>query len=255
MYHLTLAEKIPPPAEAGPGPVPPASPVGRPKSGGCSPRRPPNATRTASAPITPVASSRASVVGHEDQPLPPKNRSKAMRNDDETMKANKAAVVRLAKEVIEREDERAFRALMAPGFVDRTGAPGCADRAGGDALRLRPGASPRVPQSLAHPHRSTGACLRLTRGSRRLTATSRRLARPTRRLARPSRRTTPTVSRTESSQSAIHYTSSPTDWSVSPTDRSVSPTDCAQSTDDRQSIADRDRGLRTGSFPSFWNAS
>ena len=43
---------------------------------------------------------------------------------DAVCEANKAAVRRFNREVIERGDEAAFRALMAPGFVNRTAAPG-----------------------------------------------------------------------------------------------------------------------------------
>jgi len=40
------------------------------------------------------------------------------------MSANKSAVLRFNREVIERGDERAFRDLMAPQFVNRTAPPG-----------------------------------------------------------------------------------------------------------------------------------
>jgi predicted ester cyclase len=47
-----------------------------------------------------------------------------MRNNDETLKANKAAVLRFNKEVIEQGDASIFRDLMAPEFVNRTALPG-----------------------------------------------------------------------------------------------------------------------------------
>src|SRR5262249_26949959 len=47
-----------------------------------------------------------------------------MRNSDETLKANKAAVVRFNQEVIERGDEGAARELMAPEFVNRSAPAG-----------------------------------------------------------------------------------------------------------------------------------
>jgi predicted ester cyclase len=47
-----------------------------------------------------------------------------MQTNEEKLKANKAAVLRFNKEVIERGDERAFIELMAPHFVNRTAAPG-----------------------------------------------------------------------------------------------------------------------------------
>jgi predicted ester cyclase len=47
-----------------------------------------------------------------------------MQRDEETNRANKAAVVRFNKDVIERGDERAFGELMAPQFINRTAPPG-----------------------------------------------------------------------------------------------------------------------------------
>jgi predicted ester cyclase len=47
-----------------------------------------------------------------------------MHDEQETAKANKAAVVRFNKEFIEGGDERAFQELMAPGFVNRSAPPG-----------------------------------------------------------------------------------------------------------------------------------
>jgi len=46
-----------------------------------------------------------------------------MQDKEEVLNANKAAVTRFNKEVIERGDERAFRELMAPEFVNRTAPP------------------------------------------------------------------------------------------------------------------------------------
>jgi predicted ester cyclase len=43
---------------------------------------------------------------------------------DVTLSANKAAVVRFNREVIERGDEAAFHELVAPDFVNRTAPPG-----------------------------------------------------------------------------------------------------------------------------------
>ena len=43
-----------------------------------------------------------------------------MQDNEELRTANKAVVMRFNKEVIERGDERAFRELMAPEFVNRT---------------------------------------------------------------------------------------------------------------------------------------
>lgn len=40
------------------------------------------------------------------------------------LETNKAAVLRFNRDVIERGDEESFRALMAPGFVNRTAPPG-----------------------------------------------------------------------------------------------------------------------------------
>ena len=47
-----------------------------------------------------------------------------MSSDEQTLKANKAVVAKFNKDVIERGDEAAFRALIAPDFVNRTAAPG-----------------------------------------------------------------------------------------------------------------------------------
>jgi steroid delta-isomerase-like uncharacterized protein len=47
-----------------------------------------------------------------------------MADDEQTLTANKAVVARFNKEVIERGDEAAFRALMAPDFVNRSAPPG-----------------------------------------------------------------------------------------------------------------------------------
>ena len=49
----------------------------------------------------------------------------AMQNEAH-LKANKAAVVRFNREVIERGNETAFRELMDPAFVNRTAPPGMA---------------------------------------------------------------------------------------------------------------------------------
>ena len=56
---------------------------------------------------------------------------------DEQTSANKAAVVRFNKEVIERGDERAFRELMADDFVNRTAPPGAPTNADGMLYFLR----------------------------------------------------------------------------------------------------------------------
>jgi predicted ester cyclase len=45
--------------------------------------------------------------------------------------ANKAAVLRFNRDVLERGDEAAFRALVAPGFANRTAPPGVAPDADG----------------------------------------------------------------------------------------------------------------------------
>ncbi|HVY28181.1 MAG TPA: ester cyclase [Polyangiaceae bacterium] len=50
-----------------------------------------------------------------------------MLSDEDTLKANKAAVLRFNKEVIEAGDERSFRDLIAPQFVNRTAAPGASN--------------------------------------------------------------------------------------------------------------------------------
>jgi len=47
-----------------------------------------------------------------------------MPRQEDVLKANKAAVVRFNREVIEQGNEESFRALMAPGFVNRTAPPG-----------------------------------------------------------------------------------------------------------------------------------
>lgn len=47
-----------------------------------------------------------------------------MPTNEETMSENKSAVLRFNKEVIERGDERTFRDLIAPEFVNRTAPPG-----------------------------------------------------------------------------------------------------------------------------------
>jgi len=47
-----------------------------------------------------------------------------MPDDEQTLRDNKAVVVRFNKDVIERGDEAAFRELMAPDFVNRTAPPG-----------------------------------------------------------------------------------------------------------------------------------
>jgi steroid delta-isomerase-like uncharacterized protein len=47
-----------------------------------------------------------------------------MPSQEQLLKANKATVVRFNREVIEQGNEDTFHALMAPGFVNRTAAPG-----------------------------------------------------------------------------------------------------------------------------------
>ena len=47
-----------------------------------------------------------------------------MPRREDVLKANKAAVVRFNREVIEQGNEDSFRALMAPSFVHHTAAPG-----------------------------------------------------------------------------------------------------------------------------------
>jgi predicted ester cyclase len=47
-----------------------------------------------------------------------------MPTPKDVLSANKAAVVRFNREVIEQGNEESFRALMAPHFVNRTAAPG-----------------------------------------------------------------------------------------------------------------------------------
>ena len=47
-----------------------------------------------------------------------------MQTNEALLLANKAAVLRFNKEVIERGDDAAFAELMAPNFVNRTAAPG-----------------------------------------------------------------------------------------------------------------------------------
>jgi predicted ester cyclase len=54
-----------------------------------------------------------------------------MASTEETMRANKAAVVRFNEEFIERGDEAAFRQLVAPGFVNRSAPPGAPTGADG----------------------------------------------------------------------------------------------------------------------------
>jgi len=54
-----------------------------------------------------------------------------MPTNEETMSENKSAVLRFNKEVIERGDERTFRDLMAPEFVNRTAPPGSPSGADG----------------------------------------------------------------------------------------------------------------------------
>lgn len=47
-----------------------------------------------------------------------------MERNEEMMKANRAAVLRFNKDVIERGDEAAFRDLMSPEFINRSAPPG-----------------------------------------------------------------------------------------------------------------------------------
>jgi predicted ester cyclase len=47
-----------------------------------------------------------------------------MPSPQEILQQNKAVVLRFNREVIEQGDERAFRELMDPSFVNRTAAPG-----------------------------------------------------------------------------------------------------------------------------------
>lgn len=47
-----------------------------------------------------------------------------MPSNDEIIQANKAVVLRFNEEAIGKGDEAAFRELLAPGFVNRTAAPG-----------------------------------------------------------------------------------------------------------------------------------
>jgi predicted ester cyclase len=50
-----------------------------------------------------------------------------MPTEEDTLKANKAAVRRFNTEVIERGDDRAFSELMAPHFINRTAPAGVAN--------------------------------------------------------------------------------------------------------------------------------
>jgi predicted SnoaL-like aldol condensation-catalyzing enzyme len=47
-----------------------------------------------------------------------------MPSQEQTLRTNKAVVVRFNKDVIEQGDEVAFRELMAPDFVNRSALPG-----------------------------------------------------------------------------------------------------------------------------------
>lgn len=47
-----------------------------------------------------------------------------MQTNQETLEANKAAVLRFNREVIEQGDEHALRELLSPSFVNRTAAAG-----------------------------------------------------------------------------------------------------------------------------------
>ena len=47
-----------------------------------------------------------------------------MQSTEETLRANKAIVARFNREVIAGGDERAFREMIAPDFVNRTAPPG-----------------------------------------------------------------------------------------------------------------------------------
>jgi predicted ester cyclase len=51
-------------------------------------------------------------------------REEETMTEEATLRANKAAVVRFNKEVIEKGNDIAFRELMSPDFVNRTAAPG-----------------------------------------------------------------------------------------------------------------------------------
>jgi len=75
-----------------------------------------------------------------------------MRNDEEMTMANKAAVVRFNKEVIERGNEAAFRELMAPGFIDRTAPPGAPTGPEGMLYAFNQVLRPAFPDLQVHIH-------------------------------------------------------------------------------------------------------
>jgi predicted ester cyclase len=75
-----------------------------------------------------------------------------MRNSEETKRANKAAVVRFNREVIERGDEVAFRELVAPEFVNRSAAPGASSGPDGLLFTFNHVLRPALPDLTVEIH-------------------------------------------------------------------------------------------------------
>ncbi len=75
-----------------------------------------------------------------------------MRTNEETLSANKSAVMRFNKEVIERGDEGAFRDLMAPSFVNRTAPPGAPNGCDGMLHTFNRVLRPALPDLLVEIH-------------------------------------------------------------------------------------------------------
>lgn len=72
--------------------------------------------------------------------------------EHQQLQENKAVVIRFNKDVIERGDERAFREIMAPDFVNRTAAAGISPGADGMLFMLNRVLRPAFPDLRVEIH-------------------------------------------------------------------------------------------------------
>ena len=75
-----------------------------------------------------------------------------MPTPEDVLKTNKAAVVRFNREVIEQGNEDSFRALVAPGFVNRTAPPGMSAGADGMLFTFKRVLRPAFPDLKVEIH-------------------------------------------------------------------------------------------------------
>jgi len=73
-------------------------------------------------------------------------------SDEETLRRNKAVVIRFNREVIENGDLAAFEEIMAPDFVNRTAAPGVAPGPDGMLFVLNQVLRPAFPDLRVEIH-------------------------------------------------------------------------------------------------------